>query len=196
MVEKPAISKRPKSATDICHGRYSITLDILMAKRRVSNPAAFRWSGAVARHYGMPESGAVTTYRNLSHCLSLLALPCRSPNYHLDCPYLVVASLTAPRIASVDCMSSLCIPWPYHRLDSSEIEYLPISSVEKAKPIIEEFVEIWREVLSKKSLHGQFMRAEPNFAEYGLADNYTWQHTAVQYAAALAQLIASVQSRN
>ncbi|GAU33177.1 hypothetical protein TSUD_206360 [Trifolium subterraneum] len=76
------------------------------------------------------------------------------------------------------------------------IEYLPISSVEKAKPIIEEFIEIWREVLSKKSLHGQFMRADPIFAEYGLSDNYTCQHTAVQYAAALAQLIASVQSRN
>lgn len=61
---------------------------------------------------------------------------------------------------------------------------------------MEEFIEIWREVLSKKSLPGQFMRAEPNFAEYGLSDNYTWQHTAVQYAAALAQLIASVQLRS
>ncbi|KAJ1400715.1 Mediator complex, subunit Med20 [Sesbania bispinosa] len=77
-----------------------------------------------------------------------------------------------------------------------EIEYLPISSVEKSRPIMEEFIDIWREVLAKKSLPGQFMRAEPNFAEYGLSDNYTWQHTAVQYAAALAQLIASVQLRN
>lgn len=77
-----------------------------------------------------------------------------------------------------------------------EIEYLPISSVEKVKPIMEEFIEIWRDVLSKKSLPGQFMRTEPIFAEYGLSDHYTWQHTAVQYAAALAQLIASVQVRN
>nr|AFK47011.1 unknown [Lotus japonicus] len=77
-----------------------------------------------------------------------------------------------------------------------EIEYLPISSVEKPRPIMEEFIEIWREVLSKKSLPGHFMRAEPNFKEYGLGDTYTPQHTAVQYAAALAQLIASVQLRN
>lgn len=61
---------------------------------------------------------------------------------------------------------------------------------------MEEFIEIWREVLSKKSLPGHFMRAEPNFKEYGLGDTYTPQHTAVQYAAALAQLIASVQLRN
>ncbi|MCI29827.1 hypothetical protein A2U01_0051036 [Trifolium medium] len=72
MVEKPAISKRPKSATDICHGRYSITLEILMAKRRVSNPAGSLWSGAVARHYGMAESGAVTTYRNLRSAIPVL----------------------------------------------------------------------------------------------------------------------------
>jgi mediator of RNA polymerase II transcription subunit 20 len=77
-----------------------------------------------------------------------------------------------------------------------QIEYLPISSVEKVKPIMEEFIEIWRDVLSKKSLPGQFLRTEPIFAEYGLTDHYTWQHTAVQYAAALAQLIASVQVRN
>ncbi|XP_058754698.1 mediator of RNA polymerase II transcription subunit 20a-like [Vicia villosa] len=75
-----------------------------------------------------------------------------------------------------------------------EIEYLPISSIEIAKPILEEFIDIWRQVLSKKSLPGQFMQAEPVFAEYGLSDSYSFQHTAVQYAAALAQLIASVQS--
>ncbi|KAK7363293.1 hypothetical protein VNO77_05429 [Canavalia gladiata] len=77
-----------------------------------------------------------------------------------------------------------------------EIEYLPISSVEKSKQIMEEFIDIWKEVVSKKSLAGQFMNAEPNYAEYGLSDNYTSQHTAVQYAAALAQLIASAQLRN
>ncbi|KEH38220.1 putative mediator complex, subunit Med20 [Medicago truncatula] len=77
-----------------------------------------------------------------------------------------------------------------------EIEYLPISSLENAKPIMEEFIEIWREVLSKKSLPGQFMRAEPIFADYGLSDNYSLQHTAVQYAAALPQLFASVQLRS
>ncbi|KAG4929563.1 hypothetical protein GLYMA_17G050300v4 [Glycine max] len=77
-----------------------------------------------------------------------------------------------------------------------EIEYLPISSVEKSKQILEEFIDIWKEVVSKKSLAGQFMHTEPNYAEYGLSDNYTSQHTAVQYAAALAQLIQSAQLRN
>ncbi|XP_061361660.1 mediator of RNA polymerase II transcription subunit 20a-like [Gastrolobium bilobum] len=77
-----------------------------------------------------------------------------------------------------------------------EIEYLPISSVEKSRQIMEEFIDMWREVVSKKSLPGHFMHADPNYAEYGLSDNYTSQHTAVQYAAALAQLIASVQLRS
>ncbi|XP_027332401.1 mediator of RNA polymerase II transcription subunit 20a-like [Abrus precatorius] len=72
-----------------------------------------------------------------------------------------------------------------------EIEYLPISSVEKSKQIMEEFVEMWKEVASKNSLAGQFIHVEPNYAEYGLSDTFTSQHTAVQYAAALAQLIQS-----
>jgi len=33
-----------------------------------------------------------------------------------------------------------------------EIEYLLISSLENEKPIMEELIEIWQEVLSKKSL--------------------------------------------
>ena len=59
---------------------------------------------------------------------------------------------------------------------------------------MEEFLEIWRETLSKKSLPGQFMHMESNYTEYGLSDHYTPQHTAVQYATVLAQLIATVQS--
>ncbi|KAI9122820.1 hypothetical protein K1719_005709 [Acacia pycnantha] len=74
-----------------------------------------------------------------------------------------------------------------------EVEYLPISSIEKSRQIMEEFLNIWREAVSKKSLPGQFMHMEPNYAEYGLLDSYTSQHTAVQYATALAQLIATVQ---
>lgn len=61
---------------------------------------------------------------------------------------------------------------------------------------MEEFIDIWREVLSKKSIPGQFVRAEPGFADFGLSDSYTWQHTACQYAAALTQLIAAVQLRS
>ncbi|OAY56064.1 mediator of RNA polymerase II transcription subunit 20a [Manihot esculenta] len=72
-----------------------------------------------------------------------------------------------------------------------EVEYLPISSMEKARQIIEEFVDIWQEAISKRSLPGHFMHIEPNFAEYGLLDHYTPQHTAVQYATVVAQMIAT-----
>ncbi|KAL2940851.1 Mediator of RNA polymerase II transcription subunit 20a [Bienertia sinuspersici] len=74
-----------------------------------------------------------------------------------------------------------------------EVEYLPISSVDKSRHILEDFVEIWKDTLSKRSLPGQFLHIEPNFGEYGLADQYTCQHTAVQYATVMAQLIASTQ---
>eukprot|EP00257_Ricinus_communis_P015455 XP_015573371.1 mediator of RNA polymerase II transcription subunit 20a isoform X2 [Ricinus communis] len=72
-----------------------------------------------------------------------------------------------------------------------EVEYLPISSIEKARPIMEEFVDIWQEAISKRSLPGQFMHIETNFADYGLFDHYTPQHTALQYATVIAQLIAT-----
>ncbi|PKI73721.1 mediator of RNA polymerase II transcription subunit 20a-like [Punica granatum] len=75
-----------------------------------------------------------------------------------------------------------------------EVEYLPISSLEKSREIMEDFTEIWQETLSKRSLPGRFIHAEPNFSEFGLSDNYTSQHTAVQYATVMAQLIASAQS--
>ncbi|BFG39633.1 hypothetical protein CerSpe_259060 [Prunus speciosa] len=75
-----------------------------------------------------------------------------------------------------------------------EVEYLPISSMEKARQVMEDFMDIWQRALSKRSLPGHFMHMEPNFAEYGLADQYTSQHTAVQYATVMAQLIATVQA--
>ncbi|GAB4838023.1 Mediator of RNA polymerase II transcription subunit 20a [Ancistrocladus abbreviatus] len=75
-----------------------------------------------------------------------------------------------------------------------QVEYLPISSINKSRQVMQEFVDIWQEALSKKSLPGQFVHIEPNFAEYGLADQYTSQHTAVQYATVMAQLIATSQS--
>ncbi|CAN6541237.1 unnamed protein product [Malus baccata var. baccata] len=71
-----------------------------------------------------------------------------------------------------------------------ELEYLPISSMEKARQVMEEFMEIWQQALAKRSLPGHFMHVEPNFSEYGLGDQYTSQHTAVQYASIMAQLIA------
>lgn len=75
-----------------------------------------------------------------------------------------------------------------------EVEYLPISSLDKARLIMEDFVEIWHEAIKKRSLPGHFMHIETNFAEFGLSDEYTSEHTAVQYATVMAQLIASVQS--
>ncbi|KAL2927898.1 Mediator of RNA polymerase II transcription subunit 20a [Bienertia sinuspersici] len=43
-----------------------------------------------------------------------------------------------------------------------EVEYLPISSVDKSRHILEDFVEIWKDTLSKRSLPGQFLHIEPN----------------------------------
>ncbi|CBI27822.3 mediator of RNA polymerase II transcription subunit 20a-like isoform X1 [Vitis riparia] len=75
-----------------------------------------------------------------------------------------------------------------------EVEYLPLSSMEKSRQILDGFVEIWQEAMSKRSLPGHFMHIEPNFAEFGLSDHYTSQHTAVQYATVMAQLISAVQT--
>lgn len=75
-----------------------------------------------------------------------------------------------------------------------QMEYLPISSLDKSRQIREEFFDVWQEALSKRSLPGHFTHVEPNFTEYGLSDNYTSQHTAVQYAMVTAQLIASAQA--
>ncbi|XP_020110467.1 mediator of RNA polymerase II transcription subunit 20a isoform X2 [Ananas comosus] len=75
-----------------------------------------------------------------------------------------------------------------------EVEYLPLSSIEKSRQILEEFFDIWQEALAKKSLPGHFIHIESNFADYGLQDHYTSQHTAVQYATCMAQLMAAVRS--
>lgn len=75
-----------------------------------------------------------------------------------------------------------------------EMEYLPISSWEKSHQIMGEFFDIWQEALSKRSLPGHFVHIEPNFAEYGLSDEYSSQHTAAQYASIMAQMIATAQS--
>ncbi|CAA6664235.1 unnamed protein product [Spirodela intermedia] len=75
-----------------------------------------------------------------------------------------------------------------------EVEYLPISSLETSRQIMDDFVDLWREALSRRSLPGHFLHLEPNFAEYGLSNNYSPQHTTVQYAAVVAQLIATIRS--
>ncbi|KAG7557167.1 hypothetical protein ISN44_As11g031580 [Arabidopsis suecica] len=75
-----------------------------------------------------------------------------------------------------------------------EVEYLPISSMEMARKLMEEFLDIWQEAMSKWSLPGKFMNIELNFAKFGLGDNYTPQHTAVRYAF-FAHLMAIIQAR-
>ncbi|XAR67105.1 hypothetical protein NMG60_11013542 [Bertholletia excelsa] len=75
-----------------------------------------------------------------------------------------------------------------------EMEYLPISSLDKSRQIMDEFFDIWQEAVSKRSLPGHFVHIEPNFAEYGLPDHYSSQHTTVQYATIMAQVIATAQA--
>ncbi|XP_073011265.1 mediator of RNA polymerase II transcription subunit 20a-like isoform X2 [Typha latifolia] len=75
-----------------------------------------------------------------------------------------------------------------------EVEYLPLSSIERSRPLLEEFFDIWQETVARKSLPGHFIHIEANFAEYGLEDHYTSQHTALQYASCMAQLMASVRN--
>lgn len=77
----------------------------------------------------------------------------------------------------------------------SQVEYLPLSSMEKSRQMMEEFINLWQDAVSKRSLPGQFMHLEPNFADFGLGDQYTSQHTAVQYAIAVHQVIATVQQQ-
>lgn len=72
-----------------------------------------------------------------------------------------------------------------------EIEYLPISSLEKSKQIMEEFLDMWQEIVLKRTLLGRFVHVEPNFTEYGLRDHYTSQHTVVQYATVTGHLFST-----
>jgi mediator of RNA polymerase II transcription subunit 20 len=75
-----------------------------------------------------------------------------------------------------------------------EMEYRPISSWEKTHKIMGEFFDIWQEAMAKRSLPGHFVHMEPNFGEFGLSDHYSPQHTAVQYATIMLQMIATAQS--
>ncbi|CAN4094525.1 unnamed protein product [Withania somnifera] len=75
-----------------------------------------------------------------------------------------------------------------------EIEYLPISSWETSHQIMGEFFNTWKVALEKRSLPGYFVLIDPKFSEFGLSDQYTSQHTAVQYSNIMAQMIATAQS--
>ncbi|KAF6159719.1 hypothetical protein GIB67_029977 [Kingdonia uniflora] len=75
-----------------------------------------------------------------------------------------------------------------------EVEYLPISSLDKSRQIMEEFLDVWQETVSKRSLPGHFMHIDPNFVEYGLSDHYTSQHTAIQYVVVMGQLLVAAKN--
>lgn len=76
-----------------------------------------------------------------------------------------------------------------------QVEYYPLSSIEKSRAIMEDFFDIWQETVAKKSLPGHFIHVESNFSEYGLSDQYSFQHTAVQYATCLQQLMTAVRGQ-
>jgi len=80
-------------------------------------------------------------------------------------------------------------------LPSTQVEYYPLSSIEKSKAVMEDFFDIWQETVAKKSLPGQFIHVDSSFSDYGLSDQYSFQHTAVQYATCLQQLMAAVTVR-
>jgi hypothetical protein len=74
-----------------------------------------------------------------------------------------------------------------------QVEYHPLSSIEKSRAVMVDFFDIWQETLAKKSLPGRFIHVESNFSEFGLSDHYSYQHTAVQYAICLQQLMTAVR---
>ncbi|GJN17175.1 hypothetical protein PR202_gb04225 [Eleusine coracana subsp. coracana] len=47
-----------------------------------------------------------------------------------------------------------------------EVEYYPLSSIEKSRAIMEDFFDIWQETIAKKSLPGHFINVESNFSDY------------------------------
>lgn len=71
-----------------------------------------------------------------------------------------------------------------------QAEYLPVSSIEKTRALMDEFFEIWQELLSSKVPSGHIFNIESNFVEYRLPDQYSWQHTAVLYSSVMAQALS------
>ncbi|BBN13784.1 mediator of RNA polymerase II transcription subunit 20 [Marchantia polymorpha subsp. ruderalis] len=62
-----------------------------------------------------------------------------------------------------------------------EVEYVPVSSLEQTRLLLQEFVEMWQEVVTAQNMAGRFTPLEPNYSDYNLPDQYSWQHTALQY---------------
>ncbi|CAM6087466.1 unnamed protein product [Calypogeia fissa] len=72
-----------------------------------------------------------------------------------------------------------------------EVEYLPVSSLEQTRLLLQEFVDLWQDVITAQSMLGRLVHLEPNFADYGLSDNYSWQHTSLQYVTLMVHFMSS-----
>ncbi|KAJ7524032.1 hypothetical protein O6H91_18G073700 [Diphasiastrum complanatum] len=70
-----------------------------------------------------------------------------------------------------------------------EVEYLPVSSLGKTHQLMQEFVDIWQEVAAQ-SMTGRIVHLEPNFGDYSLSDQYSWQHTALQYISLMVHFLS------
>ncbi|XP_055802699.1 mediator of RNA polymerase II transcription subunit 20a-like [Solanum dulcamara] len=127
------------------------------------------------------ESSILTIMENLQSYKMKIALNCEGLQYRLGDFLLRVGKI---------------IPINSENLREivMEMEYLPISSWETSHQIMSEFFDIWKETLEKRLLPGHFVHIEPNFSEFGLSDQYTSQHTVVQYASILAQMVATSQA--
>ena len=62
-------------------------------------------------------------------------------------------------------------------LNAIQVDYKPLSSVEQSRTVVQEFMELWQEGV----VSGQFISLEPNYTEFSLPDQYSWQHTSLQY---------------
>ncbi|XP_019089842.1 PREDICTED: mediator of RNA polymerase II transcription subunit 20b-like [Camelina sativa] len=63
-----------------------------------------------------------------------------------------------------------------------------------ARKVKEEFLEIWEEAMSKRSLPGKFKNIDFNFGMFELGDNYSPKHTAVRYAFFVGNLMAAIKT--
>eukprot|EP00897_Mesotaenium_endlicherianum_P009804 jgi/Mesen1/8852/ME000053S08258 len=72
-----------------------------------------------------------------------------------------------------------------------EVEYLAASSLKQAGGIFQEFVCLLQAVSTSTTLKGHFVPLETNYADYGLGDEYTPQHTALQYVLLSSHMMAS-----
>ncbi|KAL3690662.1 hypothetical protein R1sor_004313 [Riccia sorocarpa] len=75
-----------------------------------------------------------------------------------------------------------------------EVEYVPVSSIEQTRVLLQEFVDLVQEVVAGQNMLGRFIHLEPNYSDYNLQDQYGWQHTALQYITLMVYFMSSQRS--